>query len=260
MPPGLTADQARIRIEPTTAEPVLSESEIPHFLEWLFSDSASKPKALTLRETAAVVRYLRRLSTQGIPKSILKAGPEAIAKYRQQDELKERESRLAVDLIAKIVWGDLLQFGRIQAASNKEAQQFFKARVGFWKHPKLDQALKFLEQFDLPADAQDPFQPPALVGGRHAVYGSSNSYLQDDLSERIATADYTLKQAGVKSRRQCIADALGKSPAAKEGGWLDEEIADRAKAYRRSKSARPGFWLARRWISSFRFRWNSPIS
>jgi hypothetical protein len=56
----------------------LNEDEIDDYLNWQFRDLAKKPKPMTLKETASVVRFLRWLSHQGVPREILRRGAGAV--------------------------------------------------------------------------------------------------------------------------------------------------------------------------------------
>jgi len=237
----------------------LAPSEVEPFLDWLFSDLAQKPQEMTLRETASVVRYLISLSLHGVPKDVVQQGPEAIKKYRRDPKTAETiRSRQDVERTAMIVWGDLLQVGQFGVANGSEAQEFFLRHRSAWKHPWLTSALTFLEDFELPADAPSPFRQYSLVSRSSATTGGANSYLENDLSERIAAADSALRRTPFKQRHTLIAAALQKSPLTRElrpnnDFWGPIEVRERVKGYTRQKRAHSIEGLADKWI--FDYRW-----
>ena len=82
-----------MRASKLTVDPLpedrLEPTEVDGFLEFIFSEVARKPKELVLKEVSAVVRYLRRLVVQGLPKSVLAGGQEAIRKYASRHKSAE---------------------------------------------------------------------------------------------------------------------------------------------------------------------------
>jgi hypothetical protein len=237
----------------------LAPSEVEPFLSWLFSDLAQKPQEMTLRETASVVRYLISLSLHGVPKEVLQQGPEAINKYRRGPKTEETiRSRQDVERAAMIVWGDLLQVGQFGVANGREAQEFFLRHRSAWNHPWLSPALKFLKDFELPADAPSPFRQYSFVAESSAASSGANAYLENDLSERIAAADSALRRTRVKQPHALIATALQKSLRTRElrpknDLWGPIEVRDRVKGYKKQKQAHPIDGLADKWILSYRW-------
>ena len=126
--PGDRDSETDRSIEETTFASPLAESEIDGYLAWQFNGVAWRPKALTLRETAAVVRYLLCLALHGVPKKIVAGGPEAVkkywvARYLSGERISEaNDARQCVQRTAEIIWGDLLQFGQFEAGSKREAR------------------------------------------------------------------------------------------------------------------------------------------
>jgi hypothetical protein len=121
MPGDINSERERSFDTSNFAQP-LAEAEVDGYLTWQFSGVAWRPKALTLRETAAVARYLLSVALHGVPKRIVDGGLEVVKKYRRDRLLKgERmleasDARQCVQRTAEIVWGDLLQFGQFEAA------------------------------------------------------------------------------------------------------------------------------------------------
>jgi hypothetical protein len=241
----------------------LEASEIADYLAWQFGDLAKKSEPLHLRETASVVRYLHWLALHGVPKEVIHAGAEAVEEYRRTGRTKDAlQSRQAVERTAKIIWGDLLQFGQIEAASKSETENFLREHAPYWPHPWMELSLKFLEDYDLPPDARSPFRPPHLHGRDASAQGDGNPYVQSDLSERIAAADRVLARARVRGRRKQIAEVLNASPLTRRSDalWGPEEVADRVKGYKKQKRdiryEALANGLADRWIASYRYdRW-----
>ena len=179
MPGDANSERERSFDTSNFAQP-LAESEIDGYLAWQFRVAAWRPKALTLRETAAVVRYLLCLALHGVPKKIVDGGPDAVKKYWVDRYLKgERiseanDARQCLQRTAEIIWGDLLQFGQFEAGSKREAQSFFKKHSSYWHHPWIEPALKFLEEFEVPPWTEPSFQQQQLVGPDVSVQGGGN--------------------------------------------------------------------------------------
>jgi hypothetical protein len=259
MPGDANSETDRSLEESTFASPI-AEAEIDGYLAWQFSGVAWRPKALTLRETAAVARYLLWVAVHGVPKKIVDGGPEAVQKYWMDRYLKgERmseanDARQCVQRTAEIIWGDLLQFGQFEAGSKREAQSFFKKHSSYWHHPWIEPALKFLEEFEVPPWSEAPFHQQQLVGPHVSVQGGGNPYLENDLSQRIAAADYALKKASIRGRRARIAKALDESPltARPNDSWGPEEVRNRVRSYERLRMHRSPDSLVDESVSSYR--------
>jgi hypothetical protein len=259
MPGDINSETDRSIEESTFASP-LAESEIDCYLAWQFKVAAWRPKALTLRETAAVARYLLSLALHGVPKTIADGGPEAVQKYWADRYLKgERmseanDARQCVQRTAEIVWGDLLQFGQFEPGSKQEAQRFFKKHSSYWHHPWIEPALKFLEEFDVPPGTDPSFHQQQLVGPDVSFQVGGNPYLENDLSQKIAAADYALKKASIRGRRTRIAKALDESPltARQDDSWGPEEVRNRVRSYERLRIHRSPDSLVDESVSSYR--------
>jgi hypothetical protein len=257
MPPNVKSKDGWTVVDRGLLRQQLAQSEAEPFLDWLFSDLAERPETLSLRESASVVRYMLWLASHGIPKDVIDLGADAIQKY-QHGPRADVHARQDVECIAKIVWDDLLQTGRINAASKTEALTFLRRHASSWNHCSLEPALKFLEDFGLPPGAEPPFRQYPLVAQKFAATGGGNPYLENDLSERIAAADSALQRVPIKNRHALIANALQKSPLTRElrpndDSWGPIEVRDRVKGYKRQKWAHPGEGLADKWISGYRW-------
>jgi hypothetical protein len=235
----------------------LEESQVQPFLEWLFSDLAVNCKPLKLSPSAAAIRYLMDLAWFGVPTEILRQGPEAIRAYWVAPRGEQtRRSREALKQIASILWGNLLQFGQFDASSKEEAQRFLRDHWAFCQHPNLERARIFLDDSEIP-----PGYPPESASRHFAstrtFQARGNAYLDDDLSERIAAADYALEQSGSKGQHALIAQVLNASPLTadrlpKNVSWGAVEVRERVKTYKRQKNPVPRVQLANNWIGRYR--------
>jgi hypothetical protein len=166
-----------------------------------------------------------------------------------------RPSREALKEIAWILWRDLLQSGKFNASSKEEAQRFLDENHGLRQHPNFERARKFLDECEVPPgyppeSATRPFVATDFFEER------GNSYLDDDLSERIAAADCALEQSGIKSRQQLISEALNNSPRTrnrlpKNVSWSAVEVRERVKTYKRQKKSNSLVQLSNNWIGRY---------
>ncbi len=259
MPEKASQSDGWIQVNAEMLPPIqpLDRSEVRPFLKWLFGDLAVKCEPLKLRESAAVVRYMMTLAQHGVPTKVVRRGAKEIRKYwRGPRDEETRQSRLAVEQIARIVWGNLLQFGRFKASSKHKAQLFLRENLAYCSHPNLERALKFLQECEVPAGSPPQSPSPHFVA-KNLSQQRGNSYLEDDLSERVAAADYLLQQAGVTHRHQFIAAALSFSAltaqrSPKKIGWTAVEVRERVKTYERQKNSIPAEQLANKWIFAYR--------
>jgi hypothetical protein len=116
--------------------------------------------------------------------------------------------------------------------------------------------LRFFENFDLPVDPPNPLSQQPALNGREFTFHGGKADLRDDLSERIAAADYVLTTIGIPNRREVVAEALNRSPMTRLSAdfWGPEEVRDRVRAYQRRKHHRSPESLGGDWIG--RFRWS----
>jgi hypothetical protein len=225
----------------------LEASETDAFLDFLFRDVARRPPPLLLRETAAVVRYLRLLAQKGLPRAVANRGAEALSEYyKSPDYAKDRQARFAVERIAEALWGDLSQWGQINPCTKCKANRFLDrhSKTYLAGNPLLAPALKMVAGFEIPAlGANEPktFEPPNFMSGSLNVEGSSNPRLQDDLSERIYAAFHALGRSNVKKIRDRLAGALNKAEVERrkpDSVWTYDTVNERIKEYERRQRLR----------------------
>src|ERR1017187_1105668 len=244
----------------------LKAPEVDAFLDFLFGDVARRPIPLHLRETAGVVRYLRLLACKGVPRGVANRGANALREYYEsKDYQKDVRSRAAAENIAKVLWGDLSQWGQIKPCTKDQALRFVSRHSETYlaSHPQLAPALKVLAELEVPPPAPhepEPFKPPSRMSRSLNAQGSSNPRLQDDLSERICAAFYALQRANLKKIRNRLADALDKAgvPRRSDSTWACDVVNERIKEYRNGQLLAEEHlkkWqdqLVDKWITLFR--------
>ncbi len=214
----------------------LADREVDVFLEFLFGHLAKRPVKLTLRESAAVARYLERLALQGVRKPVMSSGREHSAEGRSEEERRVRSN---VDHLSKVIWGLLRQYGQFGASSSVETARFLKRHSAtYFKNLDIRSALNFLQTFELPDGVPYPFNPPGLVSDNMSSSGGGNRYLVDDLTERIYAGYHGLKRAGVRWPGPKVARALDRATVEtskrRQGshpGWLPQDVNERVKEY-----------------------------
>lgn len=246
-------------IEPGGHSPQpLKPQEIPIFLAWLFSDLAKKPPVMRLKEVAAVARTLLWMSISGVPLDVASGSAKKVERYRASERSNdEADRRTAVERIANAIWADLLRHGDFKPSSVREARSFVLQYAKEASNPAMADVLCFLEDFDLPRGEEHPFERKGLTGQFRAA-DLKNRYLDHDLSERIAAADYVLQSGGpMEQRRSRIAEALNASPVIpkRKGAalWGDPDVGDCVKSYERRSDHLPQSQLAHLWLSHFRW-------
>lgn len=221
----------------------LEPSEVDEFLSHLFGDIARRPEPLRLRETAAVVRFIKQLTLHGVPTTVAIDGPDAVARFDRRSISPEHlTARSCAGQIAEIIWDLLVQHGDFPIATKPEVLRFLdRHRRTYLANPLIDQAIAYVQGFELPANAA-PIEPPTLRSrSRTARIYPPNARINSDLSERIYIADQTLKRAGIKKRRPVIARALevaGVEHRSGESIWTAEDINERVKEFQRSQRLR----------------------
>lgn len=151
------------------------------------------------------------------------------------------KARRCANQIAEIIWNVLLQSGEFPTATKSEVLDFLrKHRQTYLANPYFDQALAYVEAFDLPADGVPMIEPPTFRSRSRTVrIYPSNARLKSDLSERIYIADQALKRAGLKTkRRSVIVGALEDAAVEHRSGdtmWTPENVNERVKEYQRSQ-------------------------
>lgn len=251
--------------------------ESDSFLDFLFSDIAHRPDTLTLRETAAVARFLLALARGGV-------APDDAADSQTDDSphfeggREDANKRVLLSHLARIIWMELLQFGKINACDKRVAKSFLRRhRDTYLAGKDVSSALEAIEYFEVPERDTPPFQPPHLIARTFSAQGVGNPYLKDDLTERIYTGYHVLKLAREPRIRPRIAEALERAGAAtvarkrtRGTRWTWQDVNERIKEY--DKRLRKRFrqqgiekrveqevkkWqgsLVDRWVSSFQAR------
>src|SRR5262249_8671229 len=138
-----------------------------------------------------------------------------------------------VKRIAKMIWGTLLQSGRIEMPTKAEVVQFLQEhRYTYLAQFNVDRALGFIQARKEPTSGDELFRVPKLIGQNRAVSGSGPARLQDDLTERIYVAYRALRRAKVRNARGRIAETLNRlrletRPRSKTAGsWGSAEVND----------------------------------
>jgi hypothetical protein len=225
--------------------PTLERGDVNSFLEFLFADICRRPVGFTLRETAGVVQYLRLLAAQGVPAAVLKGGTEALRHFRlggRGGTEADTVGWLSLERLAKIVWGDLLIHGRIRPSRKSAALAFLRRHEdNYQMSPELKPALKFVQDYDLPADFVNSAGPPNLKSTHRSVHGQVKTRRQTDLSERVFAACYALSRTGVRNRNVIIAKALttaevkaGRKSSGTRSVWSWDDVKECIKSYERS--------------------------
>jgi hypothetical protein len=228
-------DARMLALPPQTLE----RSEVDAFLQWLFACIAKRPEPLLLRECAAVARYLRWLSWNGVPLTVLKRGKDAVNDYLFANRTEEeRTARRKLEQTANIVWSTLWQFGEFKPSTRDVALRFLQRHSEtYFTHPYLQPAIAFIKTHEVPPGSAHRFRRPNLMSRHLNAQGHGNPRVRDDLLERIYAAYYAVPKAGMRNRSRKIAAAL---TAAKAGGrsWSWADVNDRVKAYERSQRSR----------------------
>jgi hypothetical protein len=173
------------RIPPQELKP----AEVDAFLDYLFSAVARRPAPLSLREGAAVARYLTALAWETEPG------------YTRQ--LLER--------LGHLVWGMILQYAPFTLSRKQDVVTFLEKHAatyltGFDIGPALAQ----VRQAEPPTRWPSAAPTPRLMSRHISVHGSGNPQLADDLSERIYASYHALRRARVHGARGKIAKVLNR--------------------------------------------------
>jgi len=229
----------------------LSREETGPFLEFLFSEIARKPKALKLKETSRVARYLKAVAweAQGSP---------------------ERDT---VEHLANVIWLAMLQSGKIEIAEKKQAIHFLRDHAHTYLASfEVDKIVGYLEKLKEPSRHAEFFRPPKLMGAKRSLSGKGPGRLQDDLTERIYVGYHALRRARIGNARGRIAtvlNRLGFAPGARsatERMWGSYEVIERVQQFEdriarqlrlskqdRTKQERLRDILVDSWIHGFHF-------
>jgi hypothetical protein len=261
----------------------LARDQVEPFLHFLFGSVAVRPASVELRETAAAVRYLRFLALYGVPNAVAGQGKAAIARYWNESRDHHQRSRRRLELIAKALWGLLLNSGRIERCTRVEAKNLLAKHSETYlaPFPYLDDVIAAVDELALPPDDEMQALRPTLVSSNLTSYVPINSQQPDDLSERIYAGFHALRDAGIRSAAVRISEALRARGRLRlrqdESGsreWSPNAVRERMRSY--EKGLRKGGkaagasvkatailhshrqWLTQKWLSSFRYHTNPP--
>jgi hypothetical protein len=182
-------------------------------LNFLCVTLARKPPVVSLRQGAAVARYLDDLVYE------LGAGPD-----------RQRILRLS-----QVIWGKVFQFSKFKTATKEEAIEFLEdfrlthlATYNVEAAVKTVSSAKVLKRHVYPTVLRSP--------GQSITLGSSMGRYSDDLSERICAGYWVLRLAGIHGAREHVAKALNhhgiRTRSPKAGGtWTGFEVNERVKQY-----------------------------
>jgi hypothetical protein len=219
------------------------------FLEFVFSNVATRPGPLRLRETSLVVHLLLLLAQYGVPREIVGKGKQAVEDYGRETEYeaktrrpmrKDRQIRKQTERLALRIWHELLSY--IEGAiTPKAALAFLRKHEGthFADSLDIDAALRLVETFELPPGTSRVLGRPHLVSARSRAFGQENPRLQNNLSECIYAAYHALRRSKVTRVSHLVAEALTRAEVrdaakGKPPEWTYTEVHDRLKVYERS--------------------------
>lgn len=225
---------------------VLTREEAPAFLSFLFGDLARRPERFSLRESAAVARYLRALARETSPGTL----------------------RAELERMARQVWMDALDFAPFEIAKKSQAMAFLR------RHAETHLAsydtgamLGHVGSAPRPTKFAEPVSLPRLLSRSMAVVGPGGQRLGDDLSERVFAAYTALRAAGIHGASTAVARAIKASEATRKRGrapqtdWGADEVRERCKRFRGfltkqhgGNVLRAGKQVANKWIYLFRGR------
>ena len=194
----------------------LLREEAEAFLEYVFGAVARRPRRLSLREGARVVRYLHALAWE------MKPGP----------------IRELLDRFRDVVWGTLRQFGEFEPSDKAEAIQFLERHAGtYLAGLNVEAALARVRESAPPRRYGALFQPPHLMSRFLSHSGRGDPHLREYLTERIFASYHALRRAGVRNARGRVAEALNRQElqtrarAETATGWGGYEVHERVRQY-----------------------------
>jgi len=225
---------------------VLTREEAPAFLAFLFGDLARRPERVSLRESAAVARYLRALARETSPGTL----------------------RAELGRMARQVWMDALDFAPFEIAKKSQAVGFLRRHAETHLASYDTEAiLGHVDSLPRPAKSAEPVSLPRLLSRSMAVVGPGGQRLGDDLSERVFAAYTALRVAGIHGASTAVAGALIVSEAAGKRGrgpqtvWGADEVRERCKGFKvflakqhGGNALRAGKQVTNKWIYLFRGR------
>lgn len=225
---------------------VLTREEAPAFLAFLFGDLARRPERISLRESAAVARYLRALARETSPGTL----------------------RAELERMARQVWMDALDFAPFEIAKKSQAMAFLRRHAETHLASYDTEAmLGHVGSSPRPTKFAEPASLPRLLSRSMAVVGPVGQRPGDDLSERVFAAYTALRVAGIHGASTFVAGAIkasgakGKNGRAPQTDWGADEVRERCKRFRESlakqhggNALRAGRQVVNKWIYLFRSR------
>jgi len=179
----------------------------------MFSTIARKLPPLSLRDGAAVARYLGDLAYEIDP------GPSA----------------KLLKVMANSIWASVFQLAKFESARKAAVLEFLEKFE--WTH-LIDWDVKSALEIVRSAGPPQPHHIPHLLQApfMRMTQGTGAQRLSDDLTERICAGYWALRFAGVSNARKHIAAALnrrGIQTRARQAGtaWTGYEVAERVKQY-----------------------------
>lgn len=223
-------------------------------LEFLFTTVARKFGPISLREGAAVARYLHSLAW----------GPA-----HPEDRVRGDDLQL-LHRLSDVIWGTVLQRASFKTAEQEQVIEFLEKNA--YTHlvrQNVARALGLVRALPEP----NPHVAPTTLSGRlrGGALGARRARLNDDLTERIAAAYWALRQSGVAKASTRVAEALNRfglrtHSHRSETTWSSYEVRERVKQYDRVLSnhnagVKPGRQqLVERWEIAWYSATTAPIT
>jgi hypothetical protein len=208
-------------------------------LDFLFLTIARKLPPISLREGAAVARYLHSLAW----------------------DFAAGDDRKALDRTSGVIWGIVSQRARFRTAEKKTVIGFLQKNAHLVRL-NIDQVLALVRSLPEPK----PHVAPPMLSGLFTAgpLGAHRARLEDDLTERIAAGYWALRHAKVPKASTLVAAALNlhqvpRGSRDSETVWSAYDVQEKVKQYDRvlakqsSDVKRGRQWLVDKW----RARWGS---
>jgi hypothetical protein len=190
-------------------------------LEFLFTTIVRKLQPMSLREGAAVARYLHSLAWDP-------AHPE----YRVRgDDLQ------LLHKLSDVIWGTVLQRAPFKAANKKQAIEFLEKNA--YTHLVRQNVAGALDLVRALPEPKPHVAPPTLSGRfTGGALGAHRARLNDDLTERISAGYWALRQANVAKASTRVAEAVNRyglrtRSRRSDTRWSSYEVQERVKQYDR---------------------------
>jgi hypothetical protein len=184
-----------------------------HLIDFMFFTIARKLPPISLREGAAVARYLGDLTYEVAP------GPSA----------------KLLKVMANSIWASVFQLAKFKSVRKAAVLEFLEKFE--WTH-LIDWDVKSALEIVRSAGPPQPHHMPPMLQApfMRRTLGTGAKRLSDDLTERICAGYWALRFGGVSNARKHIAAALnrhGIQTRARRAGtaWTGYEVAERVKQY-----------------------------